>query len=1102
VTAAGTGFVRVATTNQEGFFSLPDLTPSTFSISITAPGFKTYTQSGVAITSGEQRSLGVVRMQVGEATESVEVTAEAAQVMTASGERSAVLGDQDLSSLAVKSRDFMDAVALLPGVVDLNESREAPGLTSTSGVYMAGGRDAQKNVTIDGMTNVDIGSPTNVKTMPSMGAVAELKVLMSNYAAEYGRNSGGSVMVITKGGGRQFHATAGWYHRHEQFAANSYFNNKSGVKRAPYRFNIFDFTLSGPIYIPGKFNSDRTKLFFFVSEEFQRQLVNVGNKTVTVPTAAERTGDFSQTYDVNSRLRTIYDAQANQTPFPGNRIPANRISAMGASVLNLFPMPNYVDPEPSRRYQWNYLSNRSYSNPRRSDLVRLDYSPRQNIQIYGRYSRYWDESVAYYGPWVVGSVNFPLTEFTYRVPGRGVTIHSTVTLSPSLFNEFTVGMSANTNQYFPNDIARVSRTGTGVNIPSWYPANNPTGLLPNMSFSGVANPANPSMDNRISSYMNNKRYNPTYSLVENLSKVYRTHTIKVGVYLERSMAYPYANNQVRGTVSFAVDRTNPLDSNYAYSNALTGVYQSYTESNVQPLVKLRFSNNDWYVQDDWRVKPRLFLNYGVRFSNAPPMWDGLLRQATFIPGLYDAAKAPALLRPALNASRSKIAVDPRTGAVYAGVLVGTFAPGAGDPANGMAQVAQNGYGRSLFTTPAVSVAPRFGFSWDPTGKGRTSIRGGAGVFYNRPGMGVMHSLAAQPPVAYTPTVYFGTLETLGSVGGSGILAPTAVTAMYGDQKHTATYNYSFGVQQQAPGRILVDVSYVGSVSRHLWYTRNINAVPAGAQFLDLHPENADPSAPTSALSANFLRPYQGWGDITQYNFAGNSTYNSLQASVTRRFGRGLFASSYTFSKVLGIASADTDAVSVFFNPRDRNYGVLSYDRPHVLTLRYNYRLPEPGKHFRQRALGVVTDNWEISGVSRFMSGAPFTPSFNTVDSANITGTPSEGARPYVKDPAAAAVDRFGRPARGTFGNTGQNVLRNYGMNNWDISLYRRIPLREGGKYIQLRFESYNTFNHTQFSSVSTAARFDAQGNQVDSLFLQPTAARTARRVQLAMRLNW
>jgi hypothetical protein len=1094
-----TGFVRLTRTNAEGFFSLPDLTPSTFTIAIAAAGFKTHTQSGVTARSGEQRSLGLIEMQVGAVGESVEVTAEVAAVMTASGERAAVLTDKDMETLATRSRDVMDAVALLPGVVDLNDTRESASYYGSQSVYIQGGRDNQKNVTVDGVTNVEIGDSTAMRTMLAMDSVSEVKVLMSNYAAEYGRNSGGTVSVITKGGGKQFHATAGWFHRHEQFSANDYFNNRNGLGRSPYRFNTFTGTLGGPLYIPGRFNRDRSKLFFFYSQEIQSQLVNNGSRTITVPTALERSGDFSQTRDINGKLITIYDSQANQTPFPGNVIPAGRLSTIGKRILGMFPAPNYVDPSPSRRYQWNYISASSSPHPRDNEVARIDYSPRANVQIYGRYNRYWDQASNYYS----GSVNYPLVPVTTQFPGRGATLHGTVTLSPSLFSESIFGMTQNYYRYFPEDLNAVTRKGTGIDIPAWFGADNPTGMLPNMTFGGVANAVNPTMDARISSYMNNTHYNPTYSFVENVSKVYQSHTLKFGMYVEHATATPFAATNVRGSVAFAVDRTNPLDSNYAFSNALLGVYQNYQESTGQPVVHLKFQNVDWFAQDDWRVRPGLFFNFGMRFSNAPPMWDELQQQSTFIASLYDAAKAPILLRPTLDKG-VKAAFDPRNGTLYNGVLIGTFVPGVGDPADGMATVGKNGYPRSLYTTSPVTVGPRFGFAWAPFSNGRTSVRGGGGVFFNRYGMvsGNMHTIAANPPNVYTPGVYFGTLESLGQLSGKGILAPTAsMYAMTGEQPQTATYNFSFGVQQQLGHRSVLDLSYAGSIARHLWSLRNINPVPAGAQFLDLHPENRDLSTTASALSANFLRPYQGWGDILNYDFGGSSNYNALQSSFTQRFGRGFVGINYTFSKVLGVASTDTTSTSPFFPARDRNYGPLNYDRPHVFSVRFNYRLPDAGRAFGMRALGVVTDHWEVSGVGRIMSGAPFTPGLTSVDNYNFTGTPSETVRPDVLNPDADPVNRFGRPARNSFGNTGQNVLRGPGMNNWDLSIYRQIPLREG-KYIQLRLESYNTLNHTQFSAVSQSPRFDAQGNQVDPLFLQPTAARAPRRLQMAIRLNW
>jgi hypothetical protein len=224
-----------------------------------------------------------------------------------SSDRAVCLISEDLENIALRGRDFMDAVGLLPGVVDLSDGREAPNANSMSDIYILGGRSNQKNMTVDGISNLDTGSNGSMHNMPSMDSIGEVKVLMSNYAAEHGRNSGGTVTVITKGGGRQFHGSAGWYHRHESYSANNFFNNQKGVLRPPYRYNIFSYTVSGPIYIPGKFNRDRSKLFFFFSQEIQRQRIDNGTKTVRVPTALERAGDFSQTFDVtpNSSPSTI-----------------------------------------------------------------------------------------------------------------------------------------------------------------------------------------------------------------------------------------------------------------------------------------------------------------------------------------------------------------------------------------------------------------------------------------------------------------------------------------------------------------------------------------------------------------------------------------------------------------------------------------------------------------------------------------------------------------------------------------------------------------------------------------------------------------------------
>ena len=1092
------GFVRTTKTNSEGFFSFPDLTAANYLLAISTPGFRRYEQSAIALTSSEQRSLGVIRLQVGDISQSVEVTAEVNPVTLTSGERAGTLTGTDIQEMALRGRDFMDAVGLLPGIVDTSDSREAPSADSLKGLYILGARENSKNMTIDGVSAVDAGNSAGVMTMPSMDAISELKVLMSNYSAEYGRKSGGTVSLITKGGGRQFHGGAGWYHRHEGLNANSFFNNRNGLDRSPYRYNILSYSLSGPVYIPGKMNRDRSRMFFFFSQEFQRQLVNYGSKTVRVPTQLERAGDFSQTFDLNGKLVPVRDPLNNQVQFPGNVVPQQRLTQLGRNILNLFPTPNFVDPSPARRYQWNYISAQSTAYPRDTETARIDYSPKDNVQLYGRFIHTGDYQDMYYGMWIAGSVNFPLTPIHFARPSRGFVFHGTVTLSPSLFNEFSLGLTQNKINGDPVQPERVQRKTTGIDVPQWNAAINPAGYIPNMTFGGVTNAANPSMTNPMPYFTDCK----IYSFVDNFSKIWNTHTLKFGAYLEYMGKVQYSGGANRGVLDFGTDKNNPLDSNQAYANALLGNYASYAEASAQLEGDFRFRNVEFYAQDNWRVNSRLTLDYGARFYHDMPMYDGRDQLAAFVPSLYTNSAAPVLLRPGFDAKGAKVAVDPLTGTTYPQGFIGTFVPGVGDPSVGSIQSGQNGISRGLYTLPALSVAPRIGFAWDPFGKQKTSIRGGAGVFFDRLAGQPTIDMLTNPPSVFVPRVYYGNMQDLAATAGKKILAPTgSVNSLYGEGKMPTVYNFSFGVQHQLGGNTVVDVSYVGSLSRHLLWKRNVNPVPVGARFVDQHPENIDPTTKV-ALPVNFLRRYEGYGDVLQYEFASTSNYNSLQASFSRRMRRGFqVAASYTFGKALGSADGDAATVTPFFEQRKYDYGVLTYDRRHVFSSRYTWQLPKFGKRMNSRAVSVLADGWEISGITRFQSGGSFTPGYALVTSTDITGTPSQNANVNVIDPSAPPLSRFGPPQKGTFGNAGTGVLTLPGINNFDLSLYRRIPIRERLS-AQLRFESYNTFNHTQFSNVSRQARFDNIGAQIDPLFLEPSAARDPRRIQLAVRLNW
>ncbi len=1100
LTASQTGFTRTAVANENGYFNFRDLGAGLYDLSVSASGFKRYSQSGVELTSGEQKALAAIRMQLGELAEAISVTAEAAQVQLGSGERAGVMTAAEMEKMALKGRDFMDAVGLLGGVVDLADGREAPGADSIGNIYIMGGRSNQKNLAIDGVTNLDTGSNGSAHGMPSIDSIGEVKVLMSNYAAEYGRNSGGSIVVITKGGGKQFRGTAGWYHRHENYSANDFFNNQRGVSRPPYRYNIFSYTFSGPIYIPGKFNRRRDKLFFFWSQEFQEQLVNFGSRTVTVPTALERAGDFSQTADVNGRRQTIYDPEANQTPFPDNIIPASRHSKIGQAILNLFPMPNFVDPNPSRRYQWNYISALSGPYPRRTEIARVDYNISQRWVAYLRVNHNIEQQEPPFGVWVNGNVNFPLTSTVYRRPGRGATAYSTYSISPTMFSETIFGVSQNKLTFYPGEPDHVSRKATGIDIPQWNPGLNPDGYIPNMTFGSVPNAANPSMSNGIPYYNSNT----IFSIVQNFTKIAGSHTLKFGAYFERTRKDQSASVATRGAVAFDRNRNNPVDTNWAYSNALIGSYLNYSEANARLQGQFRFSNFETYIQDAWRVRRGLIVDYGVRIYADHPQYDARKQLASFVPEYWDPAKAPVLLRPAFDDRNKKVALDPLTGKTYPEGLIGTFVPGVGDPANGMVIGGINNWPRGLYTMPSVSLAPRVGFAWDPFGRGRTAIRGGGGVFFDRIQGNPTMGLLSNPPTISTPSVYYGYLENLGDAAGKGILAPNATTtSMIGHHAPPTVYNYSFGIQQQLARQMILDISYAGSLGRHLLWQRNLNPVPIGAKHVDIHPENRDPTAPTRPLPDNFLRPMQGFGNINLFEFASTSNYNSLIVNFDKRMSRGLSVGFvYTFSKVLGAASTDTTTVSAFFDPRERNYGPLNYDRTHVASIRAYYQIPRAGKALGNRKLGYLTDGWELSTIGRFVSGAPFTPGYALVNGIDITGTPNESARVVVlPDPTLPTKERFAPPERGTFGNAGVGILRGPGFANIDISMYRQVKLAER-RTLQIRFETYNTLNHTQFSGISQQGRYDAAGVQIDPLFLEPTSSRSPRRIQLALRLNF
>ena len=1117
LTGEDNGFVRSVHTSGEGFFSFPDLTPASFSLTVEAPGFKVYRQNRILLNANEQRSLGEIRMEVGQVTESVTVTAESVAVDLSTGERSGTLSGEQLDQIALRGRDVFDAVSLMAGVVDTSDGRDAPGPSSISNIYIMGGRNDQKNMTVDGVTNLDTGSNGSVHSMPSMDSVAEVKVLMSAYSAENGRNPS-SINVITKGGQRQFHGQASYYFRNEDLNANDYFSNLAGRPRPEYRYNIGSYSIGGPVILPR--HALRNRLFFFFNQEFQQQIQNYGVKEVTVPTELERQGNFSQSYNSNgSAIIKVNDPLNNKAQFPGNVIPPSRFNPIGQAILNLFPVPNFSDPNPATHYQWNYYANFSEPYPRRTETARVDFQPRQNWQLYVSLSNNADAQNVPYSAgnagWTAGSLNFPLVPIHFEEPGRLATVHSTNSITADTFNEISVAASQNTLTYGPADPNLVDRTKLGITLAQRNPSLNVLNAIPDMSFSGnTQNAANPSMSDG-TPYFNQ---NTIYSFIDNVSRVWRTHTFKAGIYFEHTQKLQSANAATRGNISFNQDGNNPNDANYPWATALLGYYDSYTESTGRPQGNWKYINAEWFVQDTWRVSRRFSLDYGVRFYHDPPQFDARKQISSFSIAAYDPATAPVLLRPA-KVDGANVAINPVTGQTYSNGLVGTFAPGFGNPADGLLIGGVNGVPNGLFTVAPVTVTPRLGFAWDPIGDGRTAIRGGGGMYLDRiQGNPVMNLLG--PPAFYSPVNYYGTFGDIATTASAGLLSPTGTIyslATHGHQQ--SVYNFNLEIQRQIGRSDSVSVGYSGSLGRHLLWERNINPVPLGATFLSVNPQNANPQNTSSALSSNFLRPYQGWGTIYLYEFANNSNYNALLATWQHRLAHGFNVSgNYSWSKALDCSDGYSSAVDPFLAPRSRNYGPAGWDRRHVFTANFFWNLPWPGRATGVRPLAWVADHWSLSGVARMITGGPVTPGYSLVNGiASPTGSGDESARPEVINPNAPLPQRFAPPFEPAkqanvpwaiasndpqFGNLGRNTLYGPGTNNWDLSLYRELLFHENRIRAQLRLETYNTFNHTQFSGLNTTLQFDSKGNMINTAFDTPNAARPPRRVQVAVRVSF
>ncbi len=1112
-----------------GDFSIAGLEPGSYTVSVEAAGFRKLVRPDIPLNASDKVALGDLVVLIGTSTETVEVSATAVTLQTESVERGSAVTGTQIENIEVDGRSPLDMAKLLPGVQFTTGATYAVGnaANGANNFTANGARPSQNQVTINGIGDVDTGNNGGLNASVSNDSIAEFKVLTGTYQAEYGRSAGAQIQLVTKSGTSSFHGSGYLYHRNEGLNANTFLNNirpQFGLAVTPkplFRYNDPGYTFGGPI--PLKKWNIKNKVFFFWSQEWQEQLVPNTAHNATVPTALERKGDFSQSVSsANHKPVTIYDPSTGQ-PFPGNVIPSNRLWGPGQALLNLYPLPNQslaAGTNLPSGATYNYQTQLPGSSPRREDLLRLDYNLTERIRVFGHYIKDISNAGIPYGTWVLG-INPPIAPISEPIPGNSLAGGMTFMITPTMTNEFNLGYTNNSiNIFAPNNGLGQSLLGSNP-LPVLYPSAS-QGYLPQVGFGGNNLANSPTFGSSDAPFIN---YNTTIDLTDSVTKVWRSHIIKAGYYMQRSRKDQTSFGAFNGSYNFGDQGgptgANPLDTGYGFANALLGVYQSFNQAQHHINGMYRYWNIEQYVQDTWKVTPRLTLDYGLRAAWYQPQYDAGLQASTFELSMWDPSKAPRLYVPAVNpANNTRNAYDPVSKTYLPANFIGLIIPGSGDTADGICQ-AGTCVSKYLTNDRGLQWGPRFGFAWDITGKQDLVLRTGGGIYYDRIQGNRTFDTVTNPPEAYSVTQQYGYAQNLNPA--TAVLSPPTAVEVDPTGKIPTTYSYQFSVQKRLPWETFLDVAYVGSASRHQQDNRNLNWSPFGTTWTAAATDPtagagcvgcAAPLGPgrplgSNALPQNFMSRIYGYSNINLYESAATANYNALQVQIQRRAAKGLFLGvSYTWSKAMATALSGGTNDNSFVRPdqynRLANYSPASFDRRQVLAINYVYTIPNP-RRFNKR-IRMITDGWQLSGVTIAQTGAPFTPGVSVQNSSNpiVTGSYTEGWRPVVV-PGCNPYTGSGSwtsylnpscfmPANiGSIGlESGINYLHGPGGLNFDMALQKEFAVIGDGKlHIQLRADAFNVFNHTIFTGVNSSLAFTSFPANANGVVTGPPAGYTS-----------